>query len=220
MTELNLLTEQFPVLEQLDDAGRAILAQARKVELPANQVVFHQGDSCNNYIIVVAGTVRVIGRHPNGREIELYKIENQGSCVLTTSCLLGSEAYPAEGVTETEVTAFLIPLVDFRRGLAESEGLRSFIFDSYGERLAKMIGLVQEIAFERIEKRLARYLIEQTGSGFILLRSHQEIADGLGTAREVVSRQLKAFEQKEWIALSRNQILFLNKDAVRAIGAG
>ncbi|WP_019621039.1 Crp/Fnr family transcriptional regulator [Amphritea japonica] len=216
MSDIEQLKEQFPVLQQMDEAGLAILRKASKVELPANQMVFHQGDPCTHYIIVVSGIVKVLGRNANGRELVLYRIENQGSCVLTTSCLLGAEAYPAEGVTETDVTAFMIPLAEFQRALAESVGLRQFIFDSYGERLAKLIGLVQEVAFERIEKRLARYLIENSGSGFILLRSHQEIADELGTAREVVSRQLKVFEQKEWVALSRNQVMYLNKDAIRA----
>lgn len=218
MNDIKQLTDQFPVLRQLDDAGLAILNRASKIELPANQMVFYQGDPCTHYIIVVSGVVKVLGRNANGRELLLYRIENQGSCVLTTSCLLGAEAYPAEGITETDVTAFMIPLVEFQQALAESEGLRRFIFDSYGERLAKLIGLVQEIAFERIEKRLARYLIKNAGSGFILLRSHQEIADELGTAREVVSRQLKVFEQKEWVALSRNQVMFVNKDAIRAAG--
>lgn len=217
MEELQLLTDQFPLLMELDQAGQAILSRARKVELPANQVVFHQGDNCANYIIVVSGIVKVLGRNPSGREIVLYRIENQGSCVLTTSCLLGGELYPAEGITETEVTAFLIPHADFQQALAESAQLRSFIFDSYGERLSKMIGLVQEIAFERIEKRLARYLIDHVGPGFVLLRSHQEIADELGTAREVVSRQLKSFEQKEWVALSRNQVMFLNKEGLKMV---
>lgn len=218
MNSIEQLQQQFPVLAELDRSGMEILARAQRVELPTDQIVFHQGDACNNYIIVVSGTVKVLGRNAAGREIVLYRIEQQGSCVLTTSCLLGEEAYPAEGITETDVVAFLIPLAEFRKALAESESLRRFIFDSYGERLAKMIGLVQEIAFERIEKRLARYLIEHCGPGYILLRSHQEIADELGTAREVVSRQLKAFEQKEWIALSRNQILFVNKDAIRIKG--
>jgi len=217
MEELQLLTDQFPLLMELDQAGQAILSRARKVELPANQVVFHQGDNCANYIIVVSGIVKVLGRNPSGREIVLYRIENQGSCVLTTSCLLGGELYPAEGITETEVTAFLIRHADFQQALAESAQLRSFIFDSYGERLSKMIGLVQEIAFERIEKRLARYLIDHVGPGFVLLRSHQEIADELGTAREVVSRQLKSFEQKEWVALSRNQVMFLNKEGLKMV---
>lgn len=216
MSDIQQLTDQFPVLQQLDEAGLAILGRANKVELPANQMVFYQGDPCTHYIIVVSGIVKVVGRNPNGRELVLYRIENQGSCVLTTSCLLGAEAYPAEGITETEVTAFMIPLAEFQQALAESEGLRRFIFDSYGERLAKLIGLVQEVAFERIEKRLARYLIQNAGSGFIVLRSHQEIADELGSAREVVSRQLKAFEQREWVALSRNQVMFVNKEAIRA----
>lgn len=214
MTELSALTQQFPLLEGLDEAGVAILSRARQVTLPAEQIVFHQGDQCGHYIIVVAGTVKVMGRSPSGREIVLYRIEQQGSCVLTTSCLLGGEQYPAEGITETEVSAFLLTAADFQQALAESAGLRRFIFDSYGERLAAMIGLVQEIAFERIDQRLARYLIEHSGSGFVLLRSHQDIADELGTAREVVSRHLKALEQKQWLALSRNQIMFLNKDAI------
>jgi len=216
MTDLTLLTDQFPLLQQLDEAGLAILSRAQKVQLPADQVVFHQGSVCQHFIIVVSGVVKVLGRHANGRELVLYRIENQGTCVLTTSCLLGAEDYPAEGITETGVTAFLLPLSDFQRAIAESEGLRRFIFDSYGERLARLIALVQEIAFERIEKRLARYLIEHVGPGSVLLRSHQEIADELGTAREVVSRQLKLFEQKEWVALSRNQVLFLNKGAVKS----
>ncbi len=215
MSELQPLFDRFPVLANLDAAGQTILARAKKVHLPAEQVVFHQGDTCSHYIVVVEGTVKVLGRNAAGREIVLYRIEQQGSCVLTTSCLLAGNLYPAEGITETEVTAFLIPLLDFQQALAQSEALRRFIFDSYAERLARMITLVQEIAFERIEKRLARYLLEHVGAGFVLLRSHQEMADELGTAREVVSRQLKAFEQREWVALSRNQVLFLRKDALK-----
>lgn len=217
MTELSALAQQFPLLEGLDEPGVAILSRAKQVTLPAEQIVFHQGDQCSHYIIVVSGTVKVMGRSASGREIVLYRIEQQGSCVLTTSCLLGGEQYPAEGITETEVSAFLLTATDFQQALAESAGLRRFIFDSYGERLAAMIGLVQEIAFERIDQRLAKYLIDHSGAGFVLLRSHQDIADELGTAREVISRHLKALEQKEWLALSRNQIMFLNKDAIRVL---
>lgn len=217
MTDISLLKQRFPLLDSLDAVGLEILERARQVTLPADQIVFHQGDECSHYIMVVAGTVRVMGRGASGREIVLYRIEEQGSCVLTTSCLLGGEQYPAEGITETDVSAFMLSAADFQQALAQSEGLRRFIFDSYAERLAAMIGLVQEIAFERIDQRLAKYLIEHSGAGFVLLRSHQDIADELGTAREVVSRHLKALEQKEWLALSRNQIMFLNKDAIRVL---
>ncbi|MEH6579538.1 MAG: Crp/Fnr family transcriptional regulator [Amphritea sp.] len=220
MNEQQQLFERFPLLADLDAPGQAIISRAKKVQLPANQIVFHQGDQCGHYIIVVEGTVKVLGRNESGREIVLYRIEQQGSCVLTTSCLLAGDLYPAEGITETKVTAFLIPQHDFQQALTESETLRRFIFDSYGERLARMISLVQEIAFERIEKRLARYLLEHVGAGFVLLRSHQEIADELGTAREVVSRQLKTFEQKDWLALGRNQVMFLNKTALDTCSKG
>ena len=202
-----LLLQRFPALADIDDqAGLAVLAQARLLEVPAGQTLFSPGDQCSNYLLVVDGCVKVLGRGSTGREIVLYRIENSGSCVLTTSCLLGQEPYAAEGVTETAVKAFAIPRNAFDEGLANSSRFRQFIFAAYGERIGSLIKLVQEIAFDRIGPRLARYLCQRGADQIELHCTHQELATELGSAREVVSRQLKEFERQGWIQLSRGSI--------------
>ncbi|MCW8884762.1 MAG: Crp/Fnr family transcriptional regulator [Motiliproteus sp.] len=202
-----LLLQHFPELAKINDsAGQQLLAKAQLVELPAEQVVFSPGDSCENYLLVVEGAVKVLARGQNGREIVLYRIENTGSCVLTTSCLLGQDHYPAEGITETPVKAFVLPRQLFQQALQESPGLRNFIFQAYGERLSDLIHLVQEVAFERIDLRLARHLLQLGRSQIEIHCTHQQLATELGSAREVVSRQLKEFEKRGWIELGRGTI--------------
>ena len=202
-----LLLEAYPQLGQVDDeAGNAVLAQAQLLSVPAGQSVFRVGDPCQNYLLVVSGKVKVVGRSPSGREIILYRIDECGTCVLTTACLLGDDHYPAEGITETEVQAFVISRSGFEQALNGSQGLRQFIFESYGSRLSDMITLVQQVAFERIEQRLAKYLLEHAAERIELNITHQDLATELGSAREVISRQLKNFEQRGWLKLGRGSI--------------
>ncbi len=202
-----LLQHRFPALGRITDpVGQQVLTEARLLELPAGQTVFSPGDECQNYLLVVEGCVRVLGRSAGGREIILYRIQNTGSCVLTTSCLLSRDRYAAEGITETPVRAFAIPQSAFKRGLDQSPGFRDFIFQSYGERLSALISLIQEIAFDRIDLRLARYLCEQGRDHIEVHCTHQQLATELGSAREVVSRQLKEFERRGWIRLGRGSI--------------
>lgn len=210
MEALQLL---YPALRQLDTEGQALLAQARRIEAPAGTVLFRQGDPCEQFVIVVSGQVKVLGRSAAGREMVLYRIEQQGTCVLTTSCLLGHQCYPAEGIVEQDLVAYLLPLSAFEAAMQRSPVLRGFIFENYSHRLADLIGLVQAIAFERIEQRLARHLLQHQQDGVIEV-SHQQLADELGSAREVVSRQLKQFSDKGWISSRRGHIELLHAEGL------
>jgi CRP/FNR family transcriptional regulator len=212
------LEQQYPQLCQVSDpVGQDILAAAQLLSVPAGQPVFRIGDPCQNYLLLVGGRIKVVGRSANGREIVLYRIEECGTCVLTTACLIGQDRYPAEGIAETEVQAFAIPKAQFEQALNHSEALRRFVFDSYGSRLSSLIALVQQVAFERIELRLAKYLAEQSGERIELQLTHQQLAIELGSAREVVSRQLKQFEQQGWIELGRGSIKVIDLVALRRL---
>ncbi len=117
-----------------DNIGREIIDSAKQVSLPANTTVFYQGASCENYLLVIQGEVKVFTRAENGREIVLYRVSKGQSCTLTTTCLLANDNYPAEGITESVVTALAIPLKEFNRGLAQSASFREFVFNSYSKR--------------------------------------------------------------------------------------
>jgi len=85
----------------------------------------------------------------------------------------------------------------------------TFVMTNYGALISDLIVLLDEVAFHSLDARLAKTLLD-AGSDNVH-RTHQQIADELGTAREVVSRQLKRFEQKGWVALGRGQVDLLNR---------
>ena len=112
-------------LADLDtEASGRILDVARPVTLDAGQFVFHLGDTCEAFVILVEGQIRVQLTSASGREVTLYRIEPGGSCLLTTSCLFSHEHYPAEAVTETQIRALTIPKPEFEQ-LLRLSGLRA-----------------------------------------------------------------------------------------------
>jgi len=205
--------QHFPSVS--DELGKAIITRAKKINLVAGTTVFYQGGSCENFLLVIKGTVKVFTRATNGREIMLYRVKQGQSCTLTTSCLLANNHYPAEGITETAVEAITIPIGDFNLALANSNSFRQFVFNTYGQRLCEVISLVNEVSFNRIDIRLAKQLISYADGRQQINKTHQELACELGSAREVISRQLKLFSDKKWLLLSRGKIVLIARDKLQ-----
>lgn len=210
------MPEQFSEVFQQAELS-SIRQHAQQMTLPPGQTVFRQGDDCANYLFVLSGSVKVFSRAENGREVILYRVRNGESCTLTTACLFAHNPYPAEGITETETTALAIPREIFNTGLAESELFRKMVFDQYAKRLADVIGLVEQLSFGRIDIRLARLLLQMSRDTSNITITHQAIATELGSAREVVSRQLKTFEQQQLLELKRGNITISNPQGLQKI---
>lgn len=212
MTELNAI---FTTIN--DSEGQGIINNAKKVSVSANSIVFYQGASCENYLLVTKGVVKVFTRAINGREIVLYRVNKGQSCMLTTTCVLANNSYPAEGITETDIEALMIPLSEFNRGLTQSPSFREFVFNTYGNRLRDVISLIGDVSFNRIDIRLAKQLLSHATQHNSLTITHQTLAFELGTAREVISRQLKAFEKKGLLSLSRGKIQLDKLSAIQVL---
>ncbi|MDX1594060.1 MAG: Crp/Fnr family transcriptional regulator [Gammaproteobacteria bacterium] len=205
----------FPRLASLDPATRDRLTDgAQPVTLPPGTTLFHDGDRCSSYLLVRDGSVRVQKVSSNGREITLYRVGDGQTCILTTSCLLAGERYPAHGITETEVHAIALPGDLFQALLADSPGFREFVFSVYARRIADLITLVEEVAFARMDLRLAALLCESTDASDVLNATHQELAAQLGTAREVVSRLLKDLEHRGLVTLRRGRVELIDRPAL------
>lgn len=210
--------KQFPALQALDDeAGRQVLAAATPVTIPPGTTVYREGDPCQNFFLVLDGSLRVQKTSESGREILLYRVEAGQSCVLTTTNLLSQERYAAEGISESEVEAIMIPLARFREGLDHSPGFRDFVFNSYGQRVSELITLVDAVAFGRVDLRLSKLLLRQGEETGVVEGTHQQLAAELGTAREVISRQLKEFERKGWVKLGRGRVEIIERLALEGI---
>ena len=208
----------FPELARSRDKVIArVLGAAHAVKLPAGAEVFHVGSACKTFLLVVEGSVRVQVLTDSGHAAVLYRVRAGESCILTTSCLLGGVPYPADGVTENAVVALAIDSAEFKRALDESPGFRKFVFKNIGERFAKVIGHLTEIAFGSIDRRLAQALLQRIQSSPSVALTHQELATELGTAREVVSRHLKRFELRGWVRLGRSRIEVLAQPELRRL---
>lgn len=211
----------FPMLAGLDADSAGLLERtARRLTVPAGTVLFRDGSDCTSYVLVIRGSVRVQKLAENGREIVLYRVERGQSCVLTTNCLIAHETYGAEGIAETEVELLTVPAATFRALLAGSETFRHFVFSAYATRLADLLTLIEEVAFGRIDARLATWLLGRADGDGGIRATHHDIATELGTAREVVSRQLKEFERRGWVGLYRGRVLVRDGKALAALAQG
>ncbi|MGD1878782.1 MAG: Crp/Fnr family transcriptional regulator [Kiloniellaceae bacterium] len=213
---------RFPELARLTPDERKLVAErAQVVKLPAQTTVFAPGLPAENFLLLLDGVVRVQQVSTGGREIVLYRVAGGESCIMTTACLLSGDTYNAEGITETPVEAVAVPKAAFEALMARSAEFRRFVFSHYSNRITDLLHVVEEVAFERIDKRLAQKLLELANGEDLVSGTHQELAVELGSAREVVSRHLKEFQRRGWLELTRGQVRLTDRDSLaRLAGAG
>ena len=215
----DLLGKRFPALAGTPSLADAIAEHAQLVTLPSGKAICFEGDDCTHLALITAGTARVFKLAESGREITLYRIESGECCILTASCMLSGRVFPAIASVENELQAILIPKARVKAWMQTHEVWRRFLWDLLAERLGDVISLIEEVAFRRMDRRLADYLVEQTDSRGPLLRAtHQQIAADLGTSREVVSRMLKDFQLRGTLDLARGRIKIHDLDDLRRIG--
>lgn len=212
------LTLLYPCLQDIPSTELdTVLAQhARFVSAPAGAMLFDEGSPCQGFPMVVSGAVRVARGSPGGRMLELYRVTPGELCVVSTSSVFGHTALSAHGqATEATELVLLSPTALDR--WCQHEPFRRFVFSVFADRLADLMALAEAVAFQRLDQRLAQALL---GHGSSLQTTHQALADGLGTVREIVSRLLSRFERAGWVRLSRERIEVLDGAALRAIAAG
>jgi CRP/FNR family transcriptional regulator len=208
--------QSFPSLLALEPNARDILTKnARIVEAPIGTIGYREGGACGAYVMRLAGQSRVYKMSSSGREILLYRVAAGETCVITTTCLLGNSNYPASTIVEEPIRDVIIPSPAFNQLMVDSAVFRRFVMTNYGVLISDLIVLLDEVAFHSLDARLAKLLLD-SGSTTIS-RTHQLMADELGTAREVVSRQLKRFEQKGWVQLGRGHVEISNRIALEKL---
>lgn len=206
-----------PALAQLPaELQQAALSRAQTHELPAGMVVIGHGQPCPGLPLVLDGSIRVQMSDVSGNEIVLYRIGADDLCTLSVGCLISQRPFQAEAVVEAPTRALMLPPKLFDELMQASAAFRRYVLTSYGDRLADLMMLVEEVAFRRMDKRLAACLIERARDG-VLEATHQVLATELGTAREVVSRLLKEFERGGMVRLERGRIEIVAADRLRQL---
>ena len=198
------LLNLYPALTSLPPARLARLMQAAALELPAGAHVFAERQPCQGFPLLLAGSIKVVKQSSSGRELMLYRVAPGGSCIITSSCLLGHSDYNARGIAESPLRLLLLPADLFGELMLEHAPFRDFVFHLFAERIGELMQLVEEVAFARLDQRLARLLLARNEA--VLNITHQQLADELGSVREIVSRLLKGFAEQGLVSLGREQL--------------
>lgn len=207
-----------PGLPVLEPDAVALLDRLTPMRVPAGQVLFHPGETVKGFVIVLEGRVEVFLTGASGREMLLYAVEPGQSCVQSTLGLMGGEDYSGEAVARSDSKLVLVPRDTFLHLMDLSVAFRKFVFAAFAQRLQSMMHLLDRVAFQRIETRLAQCLLERAEDG-TLKATHAEIAVMIGTAREVVSRRLDALARRGIVALDRGVVRILDAETLSELAS-
>lgn len=202
-------------LATLGDRARAVLDGLAVQDLPKGQVLFRAGDVAQGFVVVLSGRIEVNLTHAGGRGILLYAVEPGQSCVQTTLGLMADDAYSGEAVAVTDLRLVMIPRGVFQRLMDEEPGFRRFVMAAFGRRMQDVTRLLEQVAFESVESRLAGALLELAVEG-VVQATQGELATRIGSAREVISRRLDSFQRKGWVETDRGAVRILDKKALAA----
>lgn len=216
------LAAAYPLLSELPDALReAVVAQAGWHDFRDGAQIFGEGQHCDGLPLVLQGAVKVFKRSEGGREIVLYRVARGETCILTSSCLLGGSDYSADGVAEGALRLAMLPPALFQRMIAESASFRHFLFSMLSERLSDLMERVERLAFHRLDRRIAEFLVERIDAGQrSVAMTHQQIADEIGSVREMVTRTLGQLAEQGLVELSRAGVRIADPEGVRALARG
>lgn len=179
--------------------------------------LFRTGDACDRFYQLSEGVVRVQAVSRAGREIVLYRVRPDELCLMTALGLMDGSAYMADGIAETDVKMHIISKSAFEQRLSGDPAFRSMVLGALSHRMRDVVRLLQDVAFEGVNRRLAQLLLERRDGRSMVCDTHEVLALELGSAREVVSRRLKAFERNGWVRLSRGRLDVVDADALRRV---
>lgn len=210
--KLKALLADYPELTENADAFCwDMLASAKLQTFESDATLFYQGMECKHLMLIVEGCVRVFRDSDEGREVTLYRVEPGQLCIHNLNNLVDGVNSKLTAKTEGTMRGLIIPRQAFHDALDKSPSFRNYVLRTLTERLSLLTNLVSGFAFDRLDLRVAVWLIQQFDRtrGHPIQVTHCDIAHELGTTREMISRILKEFEHKRCIQLARGRIHLL-----------
>jgi CRP/FNR family transcriptional regulator, anaerobic regulatory protein len=178
---------------------------------PAETVIIEENDYIRNVPLVMSGSIKVFKLDEDGREILLYYIKPGESCVMSFLGAACNGTSRIRAIVEEQAEVLMLPVHNAIALIKDNPAWLEFIFQLYNKRFDELLTVINAVVFQNMDERLWEYLKTKVK----MLRTpelsitHQQMADEMGTAREVVSRLLKKLEKEKKISIARNKITLL-----------
>lgn len=207
------LNETLSFWKELSDTQRDTLKQVMvKKQFTASEAMHSGSDNCSGLFLLSSGQVRAYIVSEGGKEITLYRLFERDVCIFSASCMMKNISFDIFVEVEKETEAYLIPTAYFRKLSQESLPIQVFTNNLMASRFSDVMWIMEQALFTSLDKRLANFLLEQLviEESNILVLTHEKIANHLGTAREVITRMLKYFQNEGIVAINRGTIEILD----------
>lgn len=203
------LQHLFPQLEKV--VVDKIAANAQEKQFKAGSILMDSGQYIKNTMIILQGRVKIYRQDDEGQDYFLYFLEPGQACAMSMICAIRQETSGLTAVADEDTTALVIPLAVMDDLMQHHRSWYQFVLQTYRQRFEEVLEALDQVAFKSMDERLVFYLKKQQESigSNLINRTHEEIARDLGSSRVVISRLLKALENKGQVKLHRNQIEIL-----------
>ena len=176
--------------------------------------IIHNGSmTCLGLILVESGQFRAYIYSEEGREVTIYRLFEMDICIFSASCVMQNIQFEITIEAEKDSTVWIIPPNILKDLMEESAPMANYMNKIMAGRLSEIMWLMEQIMWKSFDKRLAAFLLEESRveDTDLLKITHEKIANHLGTAREVVTRMLRYFQNEAMVKLTRGTVEILDR---------
>lgn len=208
------LHETLNFWRELTDSQKYNLKQLIvKKQFAAGEAMHSGSDQCSGLFLIRSGQVRAYIVSESGKEITLYRLFERDVCIFSAACMMKNISFDIFVEAEKDTQAYLLPTPVFQRLSQESLPVQVFTNELMASRFSDVMWIMEQALFTSLDRRLANFLAEQLvieGTNTLEI-THEKIANHLGTAREVITRMLKYFQNEGMVILNRGTIDILDE---------
>ena len=204
----------FPIWNKLTPTQQQILEQNAVLRKVDKGTVIHNGTvECTGLLLVRSGQLRAYILSDEGREISLYRLFDRDICLFSASCMMNSIQFEITIEAQKDTTMWVISADTYQHIMKESAVVANFTNEIMATRFSEVMWLMEQIMWKSFDKRLAGFLLEECSlEGTNILKiTHETIAGHMGTAREVVTRMLRYFQNEGMVRLARGTVEVTDK---------
>ena len=210
--DIESLQERFGQLFELG-LLQELAAFGNYTEVEEGFTLMRPGGYIRTVPILLSGSVKILRSDSEGREALLYYLGGMDSCAMSLSCCLDRRQSEITAIADEKTKLITVPVEKIEEWITKYPTWRQFVFMTYQKRFEDLLGVIDQIAFQKLDERLLGLLnrkSKQCGCSVFIV-THEELSNELATSREVVSRLLKQLERMGQVKLSRNKIELIDK---------
>ncbi len=210
----------FPIWDKLTkDQQNLLLSRAEKRSVKAGAVLHNGNLDCLGLLVICSGQLRVYTLSSEGREVTLYRLFERDICLFSASCVMPNIQFEVIVEAEKDSAFWILPSCLFKAMMDQSAVVANYANQLISSRFSEVMWLMEQIMWKSFDKRLAAFLLEesQLEGTSVLKITHEKIANHMGTAREVVTRMLRYFQNEGSVHLTRGTVEILDEKALQQL---